>query len=51
MHNTVKVLLPVWVFKDSSRKEVINKKLKQYMQRYPEYVVLEIKNGFAICKQ
>lgn len=49
MHNTSRVLLPLWVFKDNSRKEVIEEHLKDYMKRYPEYVVLEVKNGFAIC--
>lgn len=49
MHIHYRVLLPEWAFKDAERTKPIQKKVEQYMQRYPGYVVLRVENGFAIC--
>ncbi|MDY0396808.1 hypothetical protein ACFSMW_14770 [Virgibacillus halophilus] len=42
------VLLPKWVFKPENEKEQTSLAM-YYMQSYPHYDVLFIKNGFAMC--
>lgn len=44
-----KVLLPRWIWEEAQNKEDLKKLILQYMERYPDYVVKSVKNGFAIC--
>jgi hypothetical protein len=46
-----KVLLPKWIWEEAKDKEDLKKLVLQYMQRYPEYIVKTVKDGFAICIQ
>lgn len=44
------VVLPGWCLKGASQEEV-KQNILQYMQRYPGYKVLRVKNGMAICER
>jgi hypothetical protein len=44
-----KVLLPKWIWEEAKNKEDLKRLVLQYMQRYPEYTVKSVKDGFAIC--
>jgi len=46
-----KVVLPSRIFKEAQDKEHLKKLVLQYMQRYPDYAVKAVKNGFAICER
>lgn len=49
--NTTKVVLPEWIFHQAGDdKQELKRLIVQYMQRYPGYKVLKVKNGFAICE-
>ena len=45
------VLLPAWIFKQATDKDHLKKLVLQYMQRYPNYIVKRIENGFAVCER
>lgn len=42
-----RVRLPDWVFQNN---KAIENRLKNYMQRYPHYSVIDVKGKFAICE-
>lgn len=44
-----RVLLPRRLWREAANKEQLDKLILDYMQRYPNYVVLRIENHFAIC--
>jgi hypothetical protein len=44
-----KILLPKWNWEEAKDKEHLKRLVLQYMQRYPEYTVKSVKDGFAIC--
>lgn len=46
-----KVLLPRWIWEQAQSKEQFRQLVVEYMQRYPHYQVIGIKDGFAICKR
>jgi hypothetical protein len=43
------VLLPAWIWEKATGQEHLKQLVLQYMQRYPDYSVIAVKNGFAIC--
>lgn len=47
LFDVYRVLLPDWVFEDESN---VKTKAEQYLQRYPHYYLVDIKEGFAICE-
>ncbi|MEK3890216.1 hypothetical protein [Bacillus sp. FSL K6-3431] len=51
MNNTSSVLLPERIWKEAQDKAHFKQLVLDYMQRYPDYEVLKIKNRFAICKR
>ncbi|EWG12721.1 hypothetical protein PBF_04260 [Cytobacillus firmus DS1] len=51
MHNKTNVLLPAWIWEEAKDKEHLKKLVLQYMQRYPDYTIKGIKNGFAVCER
>ncbi|WP_099157300.1 hypothetical protein [Virgibacillus ndiopensis] len=51
MLNKHRVLLPKWIFTQSTNEQELNKLVLQYMQRYPNYVLIYIENEFAICER
>jgi hypothetical protein len=50
-NTTHKVLLPQWIWKEATDKDHLKKLVLQYMQRYPNYIVKRIENGFAVCER
>jgi hypothetical protein len=46
-----KVLLPGRLWKEATDKDHIKKLVLQYMQRYPDYVVKSVRDGFAVCER
>ncbi|UFU00341.1 hypothetical protein KO561_05160 [Radiobacillus kanasensis] len=46
-----RVLLPKRIFEQSRNKDEILSAIKEYMQRYPNYVVLRVEKHFAICER
>jgi hypothetical protein len=46
-----KILLPKWIWEEAKDKEHLKRLVLQYMQRYPEYTVKSVKDGFAICER
>ncbi len=51
MMNKHNVLLPKWIFENSNNEKEVQAHVLDYMQRYPEYNLISIKNGFAICER
>ncbi|WP_188453969.1 hypothetical protein [Virgibacillus oceani] len=51
MLNKHRVLLPKWIFTESTNDKELNKLVLNYMCRYPDYVFRYIENGFAICER
>lgn len=53
MNNTVKVLLPAWVFRRAGDdKQKIRQNVLQYMNKsYPDYTVIKVQGKFAICER
>ncbi|WP_343839667.1 hypothetical protein [Salinibacillus aidingensis] len=49
-NNIAKVRLPNWIFEQAQDKEQLKQLVLQYMQRYPNYTVKQVKNKFAICE-
>lgn len=50
MHNTTKVLLPAWIFKQAGDdKQELRRLIVKYMERYPDYTIIRVKDGFAVC--
>ncbi|MBO1005638.1 hypothetical protein ACFSKI_19025 [Pseudogracilibacillus auburnensis] len=45
-----RVLLPEWAFQSHDKKE-IESNIKEYLQRYPDYLFVREENGFAICER
>ncbi len=50
MHNKSNVLLPTWIFERAQDTNERNQLIDKYMQRYPGYIILEVKGRFAICE-
>ena len=50
MQEKYRVLLPKWVFKPADVQEQ-QSLIKKYMQRYPHYVFLNVKDGIAVCER
>ncbi|SEQ22715.1 hypothetical protein SAMN05216232_1959 [Virgibacillus subterraneus] len=50
MMNKHNVLLPKWIFEKSNNEKEVQALVLDYMQRYPEYNLISINNGFAICE-
>ncbi len=47
-----KVLLPAWIFQQAGgNNEEIKRFVLEYMRRYPNYKVIEIRGSFAICEK
>ncbi|EIT85948.1 hypothetical protein A374_08934 [Fictibacillus macauensis ZFHKF-1] len=46
-----RVLLPKRIWRECSTKAEIVQAVKEYMQRYPHYIVKGVKNGFALCER
>lgn len=46
-----RILLPCWIWEQATDKEHLKRLVLQYMQRYPNYIVVSVKSGFAICKR
>jgi hypothetical protein len=52
MNVPYRVLLPVWVWDQKQKdKDKFNRLLTEYMKRYPHYIVIGTKDGFAICER
>jgi len=53
MNNTVKVLLPAWIFEQAEGdKNEIRRLVTQYMNKsYPDYRIIKVQGGFAICER
>ena len=50
MNNTVKVLLPAWIFEQAGDdKNKLRRLVVEYMERYPDYTILKVQGQFAIC--
>lgn len=49
MRDKYRVLLPKWVFKSDENEQYAL--VKKYMQRYPHYILISVKNGFAVCER
>lgn len=49
-NNTVRVVLPDWIWEQSKNETEIKKHILQYMQRYPDYTILKVKGRHAICE-
>lgn len=43
------VLLPKWINEKAKTKDEYKTLVLQYMQRYPEYTITAVRNGFAVC--
>jgi len=51
MHKQVKVLLPPRIFKEAGDdKQELKRLIVQYMERYPNYTIKKVKDGFAVCE-
>lgn len=49
-YNTVKVLLPARIFEQAGDdKRELRRLILSYMERYPDYTILKVKDGFAVC--
>lgn len=49
--NITNVRLPDWIFDKAKDNKQLEKELvMQYMQRYPDYTLIEIKGRFAVCE-
>lgn len=46
-----RVLLPLWIREQATDNEQYMKMIIEYMDRYPNYSVKKIKDGFAICER
>lgn len=46
-----KVLLPAWIWEEAQDKEHFKQLVLDYMQRYPDYTVKSVKDGFAVCER
>jgi len=48
-----RVLLPpeIWAIKTTQDQSVFRSALTHYMRRYPDYIVKNTKDGFAICER
>lgn len=44
-----RVLLPKKLWEQAQNKEQLKLLIMEYMQRYPDYRVTAVKDGFAIC--
>ncbi|WP_067730964.1 hypothetical protein [Oceanobacillus damuensis] len=51
MQANFRVLLPKWVFEKSKTEKELQKNIKDYMQRYPHYVLSHIEDSFAVCER
>lgn len=49
-NNTVRVVLPDWIWEQSKNETEIKKHILQYMQRYPDYTIKKVKGRHAICE-
>jgi len=45
----ITIVLPTWVWEDTSNKEDVMQNVLRYIQRYKGYKVLRVKDGMAIC--
>lgn len=51
MHKQVNVLLPPRIFKEAGDdKAELKRLIVNYMTRYPNYRILKVKDGFAVCE-
>lgn len=52
MNNTVKVLLPAWIFERAGDdKNELRRLVTQYMSKsYPDYQIVKVQGRFAICR-
>lgn len=50
--DTTKVVLPEWLSKQAGdNKEELKQLIVKYMSKnYPNYKIIKVKNGFAICE-
>jgi hypothetical protein len=46
-----RVLLPNWIWEQATDKDHLKRLVLNYMQRYPHYIVISVKSGFAFCKR
>ncbi len=45
-----RVLLPPRIFEEAKDKQELQQLIVEYMKRYPDYSIVRVKDGFAICK-
>lgn len=50
MFNITNVRLPDWIWEKAKNEEHLKELVLQYMQRYPDYTLIEIKGRFAVCE-
>lgn len=51
MHKQTKVLLPASIFEQAEGdKQELKRLIVQYMERYPNYRIKKVKDGFAECE-
>lgn len=51
MNITHKILLPAWIFEQAKDKNHLKQLVLKYMQRYENYTVKSLKDGFAVCER
>ena len=51
MHNTVYIVLPKWIWEDSTNNDEFKRNLGKYMKpRYPGYVIVSIDHENKACR-
>ncbi len=50
MYNKSKVRLPEWIWEQTNDENELKQLILEYMERYPEYRVLQVVGRIAICE-
>jgi len=50
-NNTTRVLLPAWIFERAGDEQELKRLIVKYVNKnYPDYRIVKVKDGFAICE-
>jgi len=52
MHNTTRVILPIWCWDNANNKTELKQNITYYMSKsYPGYEVIEVHKYYAVCER
>lgn len=46
-----RIILPRWIWKEAKDKEHFKQLISWYMQRYPNYKIIELGKYYAVCER